>query len=206
MRTMRGDVPQNAVTGNRAAMPDPDADFQNLLDTMKNAAAVLRDAGVPFALAGGLACWARGGPQTEHDVDFVLKPEDAQRAQHALGEAAFRMETPPEPWLLKAFDGDVLVDLIFDPQGGPVDDALLERADELEVSAMPLRVAALEDVMAQKLLALTEQEPDYTSVLEIARALREQIDWDDVRARTESSAFAAAFFTLLDELEIVPSS
>jgi hypothetical protein len=70
---------------------------------------------------------------------------------------------------------------------------------------MPLRVAALEDVMVQKLLALNEQEPDYSSVLEIARALREQIAWDEVRSRTESSPFAAAFFTLLDELEIVRS-
>jgi hypothetical protein len=166
---------------------------------------VLRDEDVPFALGGGLACWARGGPQTEHDVDFVLKPEDAERAQQALGAAGFRTETPPEPWLLKAFDGDVMVDLIFHPQGGPVDDDLLARADELEVAAMPLRVAKLEDVMTQKLLALTEQEPDYTSVLEIARALREQIDWDVVRARTDGSPFAAAFFTLLDELEIAPS-
>jgi predicted nucleotidyltransferase len=190
------------MTGNRAAMTVADTEFARLIETMKRAAAVLRESGVPFALGGGLACWARGGPQTEHDVDFVLKPEDAERAQQALGEAGFRTETPPEPWLLKAFDEDVLVDLIFDPQGGPVDDALLERADELEVAAMPLRVAALEDVMVQKLLALTEQEPDYTSVLEIARALREQIDWDDVRSRTDGSPFAAAFFTLLDELEI----
>ena len=184
-------------------MTVPDAEFASLIDTMKRAAAVLRDNGVPFALGGGLACWARGGPQTEHDVDFVLKPEDAEQAQGALGEAGFRTETPPEPWLLKAFDGDVLVDLIFNPKGGPIDDAQLARAEELEVAAMPLRVATVEDVMVQKLLALTEQEPDYTSVLEIARALREQIDWEDVRSRTEESPFAAAFFTLLDELEIV---
>jgi predicted nucleotidyltransferase len=172
---------------------------------MKRAAAVLRDSGIPHALCGGLACWARGGPETEHDVDFVVKPEDAAAAQSALGEAGFRIETPPEPWLLKAFDGDILVDLIFEPQGGPVDDALLARCEELEVSAMRLRVLPLEDVVVQKLLALTEQEPDYASVLEIARSLREQIDWDDVRSRTEGSPFAAAFFALLDELDIVPT-
>jgi hypothetical protein len=40
-------------------------------------------------------------------------------------------------------------------------------------------------------------------VLELARSPREQVDWDEVRGRTKSSAFAAAFFTLLDELEIV---
>jgi predicted MPP superfamily phosphohydrolase len=42
-------------------------------------------------------------------------------------------------------------------------------------------------------------------VLELARALREQVDWDDVRDRTRDSPFAKAYFTLLDELEIVPA-
>jgi predicted nucleotidyltransferase len=116
-----------------------------------------------------------------------------------------RTESPPEGWLLKAYDDEVLVDLIFDPQGGPIDDGIFERAEELEVYAMRMKVAALEDVLVQKLLALKEQEPDYSSVLELARALREQVDWDDVRDRTRESPFAKAYFTLLDELEIVPA-
>jgi hypothetical protein len=184
-------------------MPGVDEEFEQLIAAMKRAGGVLRAAEIPHALGGGLACWARGGPQTEHDVDFVVKPEDAERAQAALGAAGFRTEDPPEPWLLKAYDGDVLVDLIFEPQGGPIDDAVLARCEELEVSAMRLPVLPLEDVLVQKLLALTEQEPDYTSVLEIARSLREQIDWDEVRRRTHGHAFAAGFFTLLDELQIV---
>ena len=106
---------------------------------------------------------------------------------------------------MKAFDGDILVDLIFHPRGGPVDDELLERSVELEVAAMRLPVVRLEDLLVQKLLALTEQNPDYSSVLEIARALREQIDWDEVRERTVDSPFAAAFFTLAEELRIVPA-
>jgi hypothetical protein len=68
-----------------------------------------------------------------------------------------------------------------------------------------MKVAALEDVLVQKLLALRKQGPDYSSVLEFARALREQIDWDDVRERTKESPFAKAYFTLLNELEIVPA-
>jgi predicted nucleotidyltransferase len=171
---------------------------------MKRAAASLRDAGIPFALTGGLAAWARGGPATDHDVDFLVKREDAERALEALADAGMRTEHPPENWLLKAYDDDgTLVDLIFDPSGGPVTDEWLERAEEEEVSAMRLRVASLEDVMATKLLALTEQEPDYRAVLEIARTLREQIDWDEVRRRTENSPFAKAFFTLVEELGIV---
>jgi predicted nucleotidyltransferase len=180
-------------------------DFQSLLDAMKRAGGVLNEAGVPFVLGGGLAAWARGGPKTEHDVDFLVKPEDAERAQQALSEAGLRIERPPEGWLLKAYDDGVLVDLIFDPQDGPIDDGIFERAEDLEVHAMRMKVASLEDVLVQKLLAISEQEPDYSSVLELARSLREQVDWDDVRERTKTSPFAKGYFTLLDELEIVPA-
>jgi predicted nucleotidyltransferase len=182
---------------------DQEREFERLLVTMKKAGAALNEAEIPFVLGGGLACWARGAPKTEHDVDFLVRPEDAERAQQALAQAGMRTETPPEGWLLKAYDDEVLVDLIFDPQGGPIDDGIFARAEELEVYAMRMKVAALEDVLVQKLLALREQEPDYSSVLELARALREQVDWDEVRDRTRESPFAKAYFTLLDELEIV---
>jgi predicted nucleotidyltransferase len=180
-------------------------DFERLLAAMKRAGGVLNDADIPFVLGGGLACWARGAPKTEHDVDFLLKPEDAERARQALAQAGLQTETPPEGWLLKAYDDGVLIDLIFDPQDGPIDDSTFQRADEFEVQAMRMKVAALEDVLVQKLLALKEQEPDFSSVLELARALREQVNWDEVRERTKESPFAKAYFTLLDELEIVPS-
>jgi len=182
---------------------DQEQEFERLLATMKKAGGALQEAGIPFVLGGGLACWARGAPKTEHDVDFLVRPEDAERAHQALAQAGMRTENPPEGWLLKAYDDEVLVDLIFDPQGGPVDDEIFERAEELEVYAMRMNVAALEDVLVQKLLALSEQEPDYSSVLELARSLREQVDWDDVRERTKKSPFAKAYFTLLEELAIV---
>jgi predicted nucleotidyltransferase len=171
---------------------------------MKKGAGILQDAGVPFVLAGGLAAWARGGPKTEHDVDFMVRADDAERALQAFEDAGCRTERPPERWLYKAYvDGDVLIDLIFDPAGGPVTDESFEQAEELEVLALRLRVATLEDVIATKLLSLTEQEPDFEAVLEMARALREQIDWDEVRERTASSPFAKAFFTLVEELGVV---
>jgi putative nucleotidyltransferase-like protein len=178
-------------------------EFERLVQTARKAGAVLRDADVPHALGGGLAAWARGGPKTEHDIDFMVKPEDAERALQALVDAGLRPERPLEDWLLKAYDGDVLVDLIFNPTSGPVDDVLLARAERLEVAAVEMPVASLEDVMVTKLLALNEQQPDMGSCLEIARSLREQIDWDWVRQRTERSPFAAAFFTLGEELDIL---
>ena len=181
----------------------PEDAFERLLQTMKRAAGALRDAEIPFALGGGLAVWARGGPKTEHDVDFFVKPADAERAQAALVNAGLRPERPPEGWLLKAWDDDILVDLIYEPMGGAIDDSFLARADEEDVYAVKMPVASLEDVFVTKLLALNEQHFDLAGVLEIARAVREQLDWDEVRRRTDSSPFARAFLVLLEELKVV---
>ena len=185
-------------------MPRRNVDIQRLVKAMKRAAAALRDADVPFLLGGGLACWARGGPATDHDVDLMVRPEDVERAAEACTGAGMRVEPPPEDWLVKAYDDDgALVDLIYRPSGGAVDDGWFEHGEEMEVAAMRMLVASLEDVLVTKLLALNEQEPDYGPVLEIARTLREQIDWEQVRERTSDSPFAKAFFTLTEELGIV---
>jgi hypothetical protein len=181
----------------------PPDNFQDLLGTMKRAAAALRDADVEFMLGGGLAIWARGGPPTDHDVDFYVRRGDVEQAFAALVDAGMRGVRPPEDWLLKAWEGDNLVDLVFWPAGGEIEDEHFARATELEVNAQRLLVASIDDVLVTKLLALTEQEPDYRAILEVARALREQVDWNAVEARTSQSPFARAFFTLGEGLGIV---
>lgn len=171
--------------------------------TLKKAAAALRQADVPFLLCGSVACWARGGPPlVTKDVDFCLKPEDAERALQAFADLGLPTERPPEGWLYKAWDGDILVDLLFAPAGVPVTDEILARGEELQVMAVPMRVAAIDDVLATKLLALNEHSLDYHQLLQIARSLRERIDWDELRARTDDWPYATAFFALVEALGI----
>lgn len=188
--------------GYGVGVPPEETPFDELLATLKTVAGLLRDAEVPFLLGGGLAVWARGGPETAHDIDLMLRQPDAERGLEVLAGAGLRTERPPEGWLYKAFDGDVLVDLIFEPSGQPIEDAAFERAEELNVYAVPMRVMALEDVFVAKLIAMREHEMDYESVVQMARPVREQVDWADVRERTNGSPYAKAFFTLVDELEV----
>lgn len=182
----------------------PASQAETILRSLQRVAAVLREADVPFALAGGLAAWARGGPPTEKDIDLLIRAADTERAHTALAAAGLRVETPPEGWLVKAYDGEVLIDLMFDPTGFSVDDDLLERCDVCSVHAVTMRVMRIDDLLTSKLLALTEHHLDYGPVLEIARALREQVDWDELRRRTAHSPFALAFFALVEELGICP--
>ena len=99
----------------------------------------------------------------------------------------------------------MLVDLIFGPKGLPMTDEVIARGEQMAVLGMDMRVMALEDVLVTKLMALSEHALRYESLLQIARALREQVAWDAVRDRTESSPFARAFFVLAEGLEILPS-
>src|SRR5439155_1388246 len=126
-----------------------------------------------------------------------------ERSLRVLATAGLRTEEPAEGWLYKAFDGDLLIDLIFEPSGQPIEGAVFERAEELNVNAVPMEVMALEDVFVTKLTALREHELDYESVVQMARPVREQVDWNEVRTRTVESPYAQAFFTLVEELGIV---
>ncbi len=185
-------------------MPDDDSPFSDIEGSLKRSAAALREANIPFLLGGSLASWARGGPETRHDLDLMIKEEDVEAALEALERAGMRRDEPPEEWLVKAWDGDVLVDLIFHPKGMPITDEVIERGEEMAVLSMHMRVMALEDVMVTKLMAISEHHLRYESLLAMSRALRERIDWPQVRRRTEGSPFARAFFVLLDGLGIVP--
>jgi predicted nucleotidyltransferase len=187
------------------AMSADESPFADIEHALKRAAAALQDAEVPFLLGGSLASWARGGPETRHDLDLMIRPQDAERALQALVEVGMRPEDPPEDWLVKAWDGDTLVDLIHNPKGMPVDDDVIARGEVRSVLGMEMRVMALEDVMVTKLMAISEHALRYERLLEMSRALREQIDWDEVRRRTGGSPFARAFFVLLEGLEIIPA-
>ena len=175
--------------------------------SLRRATAALRDAGVTFMLGGSVACWARGGPRSQNDVDLVVPADEAEDALAALEAAGMRTERPPEEWLYKAYDDEVMIDVIFEPTGLPrITRELIESAEVMSVLAVRMPVMSIEDVLASKLLSLSEQRLDYAPVVEIARALREKIDWESLMERTSESPYARAFFALLRELEVLPDN
>ena len=64
-------------------------------------------------------------------------------------------------------------------------------------------VLSATEVLVQKLNAMDEHMCDFAGVLAAARALREQVDWEQVRRETRASPFAAAFLFLLERLDII---
>jgi hypothetical protein len=184
---------------------EQDTDPELLREAMKKVAVVLKQAGVPFALAGGYAAYARGGPESDHDVDFYLRPDDVEAAEEAVQAAGLRVEHPPEDWLVKVFDdNDAMVDLIFAPTGFDVTGEVLGRSDEVEVDSVAMPVLPATDVLASMLLAMKESYCDFEGLFPIARALREQVDWARLDADTAHNPFAQAFLWICAELDLRP--
>ena len=174
---------------------------------MKRVAAALREAGVPHLLAGSYASWARGGPERRNDLDFVVKPDDLDAAMEALETHGMERVDNPEEWLSKVRDvNGVMVDVIHRPAGLPIDDAVIARGDDVEVAGMTFSVMALEDVLTTKLFAFKEHYLDYEAILEMARTLREQVDWEELRRRAGDYPYAKPFFVLAEELGVIERS
>jgi hypothetical protein len=171
-------------------------------EALKRVAVALKQSGLRFALAGGYAAWANGAPEPEHDVDFVVARDDAEQAYAALEDAGLQVEQPPEDWLFKVFTDGTMVDIAHRLNSSPVDVEVLDRAEEREVLSIVMPVLSPTDVVTSKLNALDEHYCDYSKLLPVARALRERVDWDRVRADTTENDFAVTGLFLLDRLGI----
>src|SRR5690349_15532748 len=172
--------------------------------TLKRVASTLKAADIPFALGGSFAVYAHGGHSSDHDVDFLLRERDKDQALAELAKVGFRTEQPPEDWLVKVYDEDRMVDLIYRPVESPVTDETLRDSVPISVESINMPVISATRLMVHKLLSYSQHYCDFATGLPVARSLREQIDWGRVRRETAKSPYAEAFLILLDRLDVVP--
>ena len=175
----------------------------DLRDALKHAASALKAHGPEFALAGSYALWVYGGPEPVHDVDFVVAEEDTESAALTLAKAGFQIDRTPEDWLFKAcVEQQFVIDVLHQLNGNPVNADDIAAAEVLDVLAIRMRVLSPTHVITEKLNALNEHHCDFAALLPAVRAVREQVDWDRLRADTSENDFAVAFLVLTDRLGI----
>ena len=175
----------------------------DLRDALKRAASALKEHGPEFALAGSYALWAYGGPEPVHDVDFAVAEEDTEAAALTLEKAGFQIDRTPEDWLFKAcVEEHFVIDVLHQLNGNPVNADDIAAAEVLDVLAIRMRVLPPTRVLTEKLNALNEHHCDFAALLPVVRAVREQVNWDRLRADTSQNDFAVAFLVLTDRLGI----
>ncbi|WP_327250835.1 nucleotidyltransferase family protein [Streptomyces sp. NBC_01244] len=184
--------------------PLPEDHTQAILETTKHVAALLKQTGRPFALAGSVAAFAHGLPaRFQHDTDFCVRPEDADAAIEALEGGGIDMRRAPEDWLVKGRSGGEEIDLIFELARRPVSTELLGRACVKAVDSVWMPVLSPTDLMESRLVALCEHYCDFGDLLPMARMLREQIDWDRLDRDHRATPLSDAFLYLLARLQVI---
>ncbi|MEV0222591.1 hypothetical protein [Streptomyces sp. NPDC050704] len=177
---------------------------QAILEAAKQVGALLKRKGHAFALGGSVAVYAHGGSRNlQHDVDFCVTPDEAEAVAATLREACLPVHRPPEDWLLKTTCFGQDVDIIFELAHRPVTPDMLARAQLIPVDSVHMPVLAPTDLMRSLITAFSEHHCDFGTVLPVARALREKVHWEDVRATCGHQPMPAAFLFLLERLNVI---
>ena len=193
--------------------PPATSDEPLLRAALKRSASALKADGVPFALGGGYALWVHGGPEPSHDVDLVVAEADVEVAANSLAAAGLQVERPPEDWLFKAYlDGGrlnctaeepALVDVLHRLGGVPVTESLLDTSAGTRGPGHPDTGAAADSDHDRQAAVVLRALLRFRQPLLVVRAVREQLDWAEIRKAVRNEPFAEAFLFLVERLGII---
>jgi hypothetical protein len=176
-------------------------------EVLVRAVDALEQAGIPYAVIGGLALPTLGRERYTKDVDLFVTPDHAEAALEGLERAGFRTERTDPAWLYKAFWGDNLVDLIFESSGGILlDEELRAHRREIAVLGREIKALSAEDILVIKSLANREHRPGhwYDGLAIIAES---ELDWAYLlhRARPYAPRVLSLLLYAVSEGSRVPS-
>jgi predicted nucleotidyltransferase len=152
-----------------------DAAFSRVL---REAVETVERAGLPFLVLGGIASSLVGRPRWTHDIDFLVRPDEARDVLEALRAAGFTTEETDPVWLYKAFKDNVMVDIIFMVMGGIyLDDEMQSHSIERELDGLRVRIPSPEDQIVIKAIVHREETSRhwFDSLAILGRA---ELDWN----------------------------
>lgn len=147
---------------------------------------VLNEAQVPYVIGGAFAVYFHTGFwRNTKDMDLFLLPRDVRAAVARLSEAGFRTRMQSEYWLAKAFMNDYMIDLIFGEGNWlrPVDQHWLDRSWPCTLFDVPVRVAAIEELITSKAYVAGRERFDGADITHLILASRGRLDWMHLLSR-----------------------
>ncbi len=155
-----------------------DVDDDMFLRVLGEAAEAIESLGIPYVLMGGMVSRAAGRPRDTHDIDFLVRPDEAGAALEALRSAGFDTRKTEPQWLYKAVKEGVLVDVLFRATGDVLlDDEMVERAKRRDFGGHEMLAMSVEDLIIIK--ALSHQEHTARHWFDaLALLSNQEVDWD----------------------------
>ena len=133
----------------------------------------------PYCLVNGLAVNCYVEPVYTLDADFVLIASNIAELKLTLAQSEFRVEEFAHSVNAQAPASDLRIQFTSDPRY----QSFLSKAEEKEVLGVPVRVAALEDIVQGKLWAyldpqrrMTKRKKDELDLVRLAEAFPHLLD------------------------------
>jgi predicted nucleotidyltransferase len=170
---------------------------ETFVSVLGEAVHAVEAAGIPYVLMGGVASAVIGRLRWTHDIDLLVRPDDALPTLDALHAAGFDVEETDPHWLYKGFKHGVLVDVIFRSSGDIfLDDEMLARSVVVDHGGRSMRVIAPEDLVVIKAVVSAEHVPQhwYDALGVLASC---DIDWEYLASRARRFALRRVLSLLL---------
>lgn len=165
-----------------------DVDKDVLVRILGEAVQAVEGEGIDYVVLGGVVAALAGRPRVTHDIDLLVRGEDARPALAALREVGFTTDETEPQWLFKAVKDGVLVDVIFRASGDVmINDEMLERAEVREFEGVRVRAIPVEDFIIIKALSHEEHTGRHWYDA-LALLANRDIDWDYLLRRARRRA------------------
>jgi hypothetical protein len=161
----------------------------------------VQNAGVPFAVGGGVAfgAYAHRSRYTK-DLDLFLRPTDRERAVDAVRRVGFEDYFDREPyqrhWIYRGWRDGLILDLIWQMANdrATVDDEWLARGPVLAIHGTPVRLVPVEEMIWAKLYVMQRERTDWPDVWNILARSGPGLNWEHLvrRVGTDLPLLAAA--------------
>jgi predicted nucleotidyltransferase len=152
---------------------------------LNEAVDAVEEAGIAYALIGGLAAKKLGRPRVSHDIDFFVRPDDAKNALKALEAKGFVTQERDPVWLFKGWKEDILVDIVFRSSADIYfDQEVQEHVRRVPYNGRLVNAIAPEDLIVIK-AAVHEEHSSHHWFDALAVLIQGNLDWEYLLKRAK---------------------
>ena len=153
-----------------------------LLVQLRELHTALSQRNIAYCVIGGVAVNAHGAVRATHDLDVMLRMEDAPAARDAVSVLGYR--TLDAGGEIESFvRSRTRLDILLAQR--PITRDLLARARSIDYAGLPIKVIPLEGLLGLKIQAFNDDPrrlKDLQDIVDLVRLHRDDLNLDEVRA------------------------